>query len=61
MKYLLLGLLLIGCATKKKPIPKPPETPNRKERLMKCVDRYLDKDVPIKEAFETCKGIYKRG
>lgn len=63
MKYVLVMLLLVGCARTKVVEEKKvePKKINRHERLLKCVDRYIDKDVVIKEAFEVCKGIYKRG
>lgn len=65
MKYLLLAFLLIGCASRK---PKEEVKPTRsaikqtrQDKLVACVDRYLEKDVIIKEAYEVCQGIYKRG
>ena len=65
MKYLLIALLLVGCATRPKSPKKEPvikrDTGNRKhDRLLNCVDRYLEQDIKIHEAFEVCKGIYKR-
>ena len=70
MKYLILALLLVGCATKKPKVVEPKVTPiapktrteKAQENIMRCVDRYIDRDAGIKihEAFEVCKGIYKR-
>lgn len=69
MKYLIMILLFVGCASKKvKVIPKAPvaQKPKkiikigRHDKLLNCVDKYLDKDVRIAEAFTVCKGIYER-
>ena len=65
MRYLLILLLFVGCAgkPKKPPVEKAPapKFKERHERLLNCVDRYLEQDVKIHEAFEVCKGIFKRG
>ena len=70
MKYLILTLLFAGCAfnkVKEKPkkaivIQKPKKIIriNRHDKLLNCVDKYLEKDVRIAEAFTVCKGIYER-
>lgn len=69
MKYLIMTLLFVGCASKKVKEP-PKKAPvvqkpkiikiGRHDRLLNCVDKYLDKDVRIAEAFTVCKGIYER-
>ena len=61
-----MALLLVGCATRPKQKPKDPpvikrDTGNKKhDRLLNCVDRYLEQDIQIHEAFKVCKGIYDR-
>ena len=58
MKYLILLFLLTSCAGLS--LPDRRGYNNTKERIMTCVDRYVDRDVEMKKAYEVCKEIYKR-
>ena len=63
MKYviaLLIGMTFVSCAkAPKKPEVKKPVN-DRFERIMKCVDRYVDKGVDSELAFKECKGLFGR-
>ncbi len=60
MKYLIIALLFVGCASKEvKEIQITPKM-TKQTKLLNCVDRYLEKDVRIADAFTVCKGIYER-
>lgn len=57
MKYIIFVILLTGCAFGTKKETKPL---TRHERTLKCVDRYIDRDVDPKIVFEQCRDLYKR-
>ena len=63
MKYLVMTLLFAGCASKEtkeiKVIPKVIKI-TKQTKLLNCVDRYLEKDIRIGDAFAVCKSIYER-
>ena len=64
MKYLIMTLLFAGCASKEvketKVIPKTTIKLTKQTKLLNCVDRYLEKDIRIGDAFAVCKSIYER-
>ena len=57
MKYLVL-FLLTSCVSF--PDFREYRGFNKKERLMSCVDRYVDRDVEMNKAFKVCQKIYER-
>lgn len=52
MRYLLIALLLTGCAT-------PYEIMEQRQSSMReCIDHYSERGVYIKDSYEMCRRIY---